>query len=197
MNKIQGTGLFAGSGNQSGKISRVKKAGKWTGYANDTARMGIDTAAYGYKEYQKAKNPIGSKVKSWFGGGDMEGGKISMSAIKQSYNKNVINTKLGKALKETAGNAIGDVYDKGTEMIGNTRHLGIVADALKKSKKGNISKLTQLSGLGLKLQGEGMKDARYRRPITMGNGMRMSGGTCQSCNGSGMNDKFLFSDQAL
>jgi hypothetical protein len=34
--------------------------------------MGIDTAAYGYKEYQKAKNPISSKVKSWFGGGDME-----------------------------------------------------------------------------------------------------------------------------
>jgi|AntAceMinimDraft_11_1070367.scaffolds.fasta_scaffold40942_1 hypothetical protein len=197
MNKMEGTGLFAGAGNQSGKISRVKKAGKWTGYVDDTARMGIDTAAYGYKEYQKAKNPIGSKVKSWFGGGDMEGGKISMSAIKQSYNKNVKNTKLGKALKETAGNAFGDVYDKGTEMIGNTRHLGGVADALKKGKKGNISKLTQLSGLGLKLQGEGMTDARYRRPITMGNGMRMGGGACHSCNGSGMNDKFLFSDQAL
>ena len=82
-------------------------------------------------------------------------------------------------------------------MIGNTRHLSGIADALKKGKKGNISKLTQLSGLGLKLQGEGMKDARYRRPITMGNGMRMGGGACQSCNGSGMNDKFLFSDQAL
>ena len=49
MNKMEGTGLFAGAGNQSGKISRVKKAGKWTGYVNDTARMGIDTAAYGYK----------------------------------------------------------------------------------------------------------------------------------------------------
>jgi len=163
--------------------------------------MGIDTAAYGYKEYQKAKNPIGSKVKSWFGGGDMdqdvEGGKISMSAIKQSYNKNVKNTKLGKALKETAGNAIGQVYDTGTNMIGNTRHLGSVADALKKSKKGNISKLTQLTGLGLKLQGEGMTDARYRRPITMGNGMRMSGGACQSCNGSGMNDKFIFENVSL
>jgi hypothetical protein len=183
MNKMEGTGLFAGAGNQSGKISRVKKAGKWTGYVNDTA-------AYGYKEYQKAKNPIGSKVKSWFGGGDMEGGKISMSAIKQSYNKNVKNTKLGKALKETAEKGLGQEYDTGTEMIGNTRHLGGVADALKKSKKGNISKLTQLSGLGLKLQGEGMKDARYRRPITMGNGMRMGGGMCSMC-GAG-NDKFLF-----
>jgi hypothetical protein len=65
---------------------------------------------------------------------------------------------------------------------------------LKKGKKGNVSKLTQLSGLGLKL-GEGMTDARYRRPITMGNGMRMSGGSCSMC-GAG-NDKFLFSDQAL
>ena len=81
-------------------------------------------------------------------------------------------------------------------MIGNTRHLGGVADALRKGKAKNVSKLVGMSGLGLKL-GEGMKDARYRRPITMGNGMRMSGGACQSCNESGMNDKFLFSDQSL
>jgi hypothetical protein len=91
MNKMEGTGLFAGAGNKSGKISRVKKAGKWARYANDTARMGIDAAAYGYKEYQKAKNPIGSKIKSWFGGGDMEeevkGGKISMSAIMNTASK--------------------------------------------------------------------------------------------------------------
>ena len=125
---------------------------------------------------------------------DVEGGKISMADIKKSYNKNVKNTKLGKALKETAGTALGQVYDTGTNMIGNTRHLSGVADALKKGKQKNISKLTQLSGLGLKL-GEGMKDARYRKPITMGNGMRMGGGSCSMC-GAG-NDKFLFSDQAL
>ena len=197
LNKMEGTGLFAGSGNQSGKISRVKKAKKWTGYADDTARMGIDTAKYGYEKYQEAKNPVQSKLKKMFGFGDMEmeGGKISMSAIKQSYNKNVKNTKLGKALKETAGSALGQVYDTGTNMIGNTRYLSGVADALKKGKKGNVSKLTQLSGLGLKL-GEGMTDARYRRPITMGNGMRMGGGMCKGC-GMEYNDKFLFSDQAL
>jgi len=197
MNKMEGTGLFAGAGNQSGKISRVKKAKKWTGYANDTARMGIDTAKYGYEKYQEAKNPVQSGLKKMFGfGGDMEGGKISMSAIKQSYNKNVKNTKLGKALKETAEKGLGQVYDTGTNMIGNTRHLGSVADVLKKGKKGNVSKLTQLSGLGLKL-GEGMTDARYRRPITMGNGMRMSGGSC--CKGCGMeyNDKFIFENVAL
>jgi predicted ATP-dependent protease len=85
---------------------------------------------------------------------------LSMVDIKKSYNKNVKNTKLGKALKETAGSALGQVYDTGVVQIGNTRHLGSVADALKKNKKGNISKLTQLTGLGLKLQGEGMKDAR-------------------------------------
>jgi hypothetical protein len=66
---------------------------------------------------------------------DVEGGKISMSSIKQSYNKNVKNTKLGKALKETAEKGLGQVYDTGTNMIGNTRHLGGVADALKKGKK--------------------------------------------------------------
>ena len=104
--------------------------------------MGIDTAAYGYKEYQKAKNPIGSKIKFWFGGGDMEdmenvveGGKISMPDIKKSYNKNVKNTQLGKALRETAEKGFGDIYDKGTEMIGNTRHLNGVADLLKKVRK--------------------------------------------------------------
>jgi len=41
-----------------------------------------------------------------FGFGDMEeeveGGIISMSDIKKSYNKNVKNTKLGKAIRETA-----------------------------------------------------------------------------------------------
>ena len=104
-----------------------------------------------------------------FGFGEMEGEGM-ISDMKKIYNKNVKNTKLGKSLKETAGTALGQVYDTGTNMIGNTRHLGGVADALKKGKKGNISKLTQLSGLGLKLQGKGKTDARYRRPITLGNG---------------------------
>ena len=132
-----------------------------------------------------------------FGFGEMEGEGM-ISDMKKWYNNNVKNNKLGKALKETAGSALGQVYDTGVIQIGNTRHLGSVADALKKSKKGNISKLTQLSGLGLKLQGDGvMKDARYCRPITMGNGMRMSGGAC--CKGCGMeyNDKFIFENVSL
>ena len=76
--------------------------------------------------------------------------------LKKSYNKNVKNTQLGKAIRETAEKGLGDIYDKGTEMIGNTRHLNGVADF----KKGNVSKLVGMSGLGLRPQGEGvMKDA--------------------------------------
>ena len=190
MNKMEGTGLFAGAGNKSGKISRIKKARKWRDFSDDTLRKGIDTASYGYKEFQKAKNPISSKVKSWFGAGmedeseseeEMEGGKISFKGIKKAYNKNVKNTKLGKALKGSAEKGIGDAYDKGVVKIGDTKHLGKVADLLKKGKKGNVAKLNQMSGLGLKLQGDGL---------------RMSGGTCKMCGGS-MNDKFLFQNQAL
>ena len=86
-NEIQGTGLFAGSGNKSGKISRHKKAGKWRDFSNDTARMGIDTARYGYEQYQEAKNPLRSEGKKaiqgfskMFGGEMMEGdGFLKMS----------------------------------------------------------------------------------------------------------------------
>jgi len=138
MNKYKGM-VIAGAGNKSGKISRIKKANKWRDFSVDTAKQGIDTAKYGYEKYQEATNPVQSKLKQMFGFGDLEqtveGGKISMADIKKSYNKNVKNTKLGKSLKETAGNALGQVYDTGTNMIGNTRHLGSVADALKKGKK--------------------------------------------------------------
>ena len=131
MNKMEGTGLFAGSGNQSGKISRIKKAKKWRDFSVDTAKQGIDVAKYGYEKYQEATNLVQSKLKKMFGFGmEMEGGMIS--DMKQSYNKNVKNTKLGKALKETAEKGLGQVYDTGVIQIGNTRHLSGIADALKK-----------------------------------------------------------------
>jgi hypothetical protein len=72
MNKIQGTGLFAGAGNQSGKISCVKKAGKWHDFSVDTAKQGIDVAKYGYQKYQEARNPVRSGLKKIFGFGDLE-----------------------------------------------------------------------------------------------------------------------------
>ena len=49
----------------------------------------------------------------------------------------------------------------------------------------NVSKLTQMSGLGLRLQGEG---------LTMSKGLTM-GGKCCGCGM--MNDKFLFQNQSL
>ena len=52
---------------------------------------------------------------------------------------------------------------------------------MKESKKGNVDKLTKLSGVGLRLQG---------------NGMRVSGGSCCMCGG-GMDDKFIFANQSL
>jgi len=191
MNKISGTGLFAGAGNKSGKISRIRKAKKWRDFSVDTAKQGIDTAKYGFDKYQEAVNPLKSKFKKLFGGEleseseeemEVEGGKISFKGIKKAYNKNVKNTKLGRALKGSAEKGIDNLYDKGVVKIGNTRHLGKVADLLKKNKKGNVAKLNQMSGLGLRLQ--------------QGKGMRLSGGTCEMCGGS-MNDKFIFSDQSL
>ena len=102
-----------------------------------------------------------------FGFGDMEdveGGMISMSDIKKSYNKNVKNTKLGKAIRETAEKGLGEVYDKGVVKIGNTKHFSGIADVLKKGKVKNVSKLTQMSGLGLRLQGDGvMNETRSGR----------------------------------
>jgi hypothetical protein len=190
MNKMEGTGLFAGSGNESGKISRIKKATKWRDFSVDTAKQGIDVAKYGYDKYKEATNPVQSKLKKMFGFGDMEedveGGMISMSDIKKSYNKNVKNTKLGKAIRETAEKGLGQVYDKGVVKIGDTKHFSGIADVLKKGKVKNVSKLTQMSGLGLRLQGEG---------LTMGKGLTM-GGKCCGC-GMAYNDKFLFQNQSL
>jgi hypothetical protein len=53
---------------------------------------------------------------------------------------------------------------------------------MRDSKKGNVNKLTKLSWVGLRLQG---------------NGMRMSGGSCCGISGAGMDDKFLISNQSL
>ena len=95
-----------------------------------------------------------------------------------------------------------------------------------RNKKGsNVKKLTEYTGLGLKLAGDGrmkrpsmadlqrIKSAVEVRPAVLprgkiepedmkrlmakhGRGLRMAGGECEMCGGS-MNDKFLFSDIAL
>jgi hypothetical protein len=90
---------FKGGGNKSGKISRIKKANKWTGYADDTLRKGIDTAAYGYKSYKTATNPITAKITSMFGGAKRPPSNWIMH-VKAFSQKNNITYK--QALKEAS-----------------------------------------------------------------------------------------------
>ena len=87
MNKMEGSGLYAGSGNKSGKISRNKKAGKWLGFTKQAINDGMDLGEGGLSIYQKARekaSPVG-QIKSLFGLGnemdEMEGG-IFFSDIK-------------------------------------------------------------------------------------------------------------------
>jgi len=62
-NKVEWTGLFAGSGKKSGKISIIKKARKWRDFSDETLRKGIDTGRYGYEQYKEATNPLTSEGK--------------------------------------------------------------------------------------------------------------------------------------
>ena len=184
-NEMEGSGLMmSGSGNKSGKISRIKKARKWRDFSNNTARDGIDTGKYGYEQFQSAVNPIGSKFKSMFGGGEdeeMEGGNF-FKKMKKGYNKNVKNSALGSALRETTGNVIGDVYDKAGKELNKNKYGKPLSQYMKNKKAGNVKKLTVMSGVGLRVQN--------------GNGLRMSGsGGCPMCGGG--NDKFLFENQAI
>ena len=53
-----------------------------------------------------------------------------------------------------------------------------------------------MSGLGLRLQGEGVTDTRFRIPITLGNGLTMGGMCCKGC-GMAYNDQFILENQSL
>ena len=76
-NRMEGTGLFAGSGNKGGKISRIKKARKWRDFSHETLRKGIDTGRYGYEQFKEATNPIKSEYKKVINGlSKMFGGEL-------------------------------------------------------------------------------------------------------------------------
>ena len=61
---------------------------------------------------------------------------------------------------------------------------------MKDTKKGNADKLTKLSGVGLRLQGNGMR--------LSGSGLTMGGKCCGMCgSGINMDDKFIFGNQSL
>jgi hypothetical protein len=211
---MEGTGLFAGSGNKSGKISRIKKARKWRDFSDETLRKGIDTGRYGYEQFKEATNPLKSEGKkvikglSKMFGGELEGdedefeGEGFFDDIKKGYNKKVKNSALGKALRESAGMAISDGYDRGAREIGKNKYGKPISQYMRNKRGSNVDKLTGYTGLGLRMAGDGkMKTAVYRRPgldkllTKHGKGLRMSGGMCQGCGM--MNDKFIFADQAL
>jgi len=152
-NKMEGTGLFAGSGNKSGKISRIKKAHKWRDFSNDTARMGIDTGRYGYEQFQEAKNPLRSEGKkaikgfSKMFGGEMEGDGF-FKDVKKKYNRNVKNSALGEALRNSAGLAITDGYNLGQKELGKYKYGKPVSQYMLNKKGSNVDKLTGYTGLG-------------------------------------------------
>ena len=131
-NKMEGTGLFADSGRKSGKISRIKKAGKWRDFSDETLRKGIDTARYGFEQYKEATNPLASEGKkalrglSKMFGGELDDDEIEgegfFDDIKKGYNRKVKNSALGKALRESAGMAIRDGYDRGAKELGKNKY---------------------------------------------------------------------------
>jgi hypothetical protein len=177
MNKMEGSGLFAGAGNKSGKINRFKKAEKWRDFAGDTVDRGLDLGKKGLSLYQQATSPM----KRLFGGEmDMEGGNLFTDA-KNAYNKNVKNTAVGKAIRNTARQGLSLGYDAGTKLLDKSKYTKPIATIGRNQKGAVIDKAMKLSGLGLKLSGDGM---------------RLSGGRCCGC-GMSYNDQFLFGNQAL
>jgi len=121
---------------------------------------------------------------------------------------------------------VGDVYDRGAKELGKHKYGKPVSQYMKDKRGSNVKRLTGLTGLGLRVAGDGkMRPAVMKRPsmaelqqirpavmprptvmpggkfdpskLKHGNGLRMSGnGACKMCGGS-MNDKFIFADQAL
>ncbi len=98
--------------------------------------------------------------------------------------------------------AIGDVYDRGAKELGKNKYGKPVSQYVKDAKGSNVKRLTGLTGLGLRVAGDGkmkrpsMAELQKIRPAVMPRPTVMPGGACKMCGGS-MNDKFLFADIAL
>ena len=173
-NKMEGTGLFAGSGNKSGKISRRKKAGKWKDFVVESGRDGIDLARYGFEQYKEATNPLASEGKKaikglskMFGGelddDEMEGEGF-FDDIKKGYNRKIKNSDLGKALRGSARSAISDGYDRGAKELGKNKYGKPISQYMRNKRGSNVDKLTGYTGLGLKLSGDGNMRPAVVRP---------------------------------
>jgi hypothetical protein len=80
--------------------------------------------------------------------------------IKKGYNRKVKKTALGKALRDSAGSAIGDVYDRGAREIGKNKYGKPISQYMRNERGSNVDKLTGYTGLGLRVAGNGkMKNA--------------------------------------
>jgi len=212
MNKMEGTGLFAGSGNKSGKISRHKKAGKWLGFVKGAINDGMDLGERGLEIYNKQKeraSPFG-QIKRLFGGeleGDEMEGEGFFDDAKDFYKKKVRGTKVGKAIKGKAEDLLDQGYSRGVRELQKRKGTRAIGDFADMHKGRVVRKAVDMSGLGLRVSGNGkIRTTQYRpavvRPdfdklkmLKHGKGMRMSGGMCQGCGM--MNDHFIFADQAL
>ena len=140
---MEGTGLF-GSGNKSGKISRFKKANKWTTFSEGLVNKGMDLGERGLSIFNKQKErqiPMG-QVKAAFGG-EMEGGKLSFSGIKKTYNTKIKNSKLGTGLRKTTGSLIDDIYDKGENKLNKNKYTIPISEYMDHEKTGNVDKLSK------------------------------------------------------
>ena len=58
---LEKEGIISKAEEMTGGVNRLNKAQRWRDFSDDTARMGIDTAAYGYDKYQQAVNPIATQ----------------------------------------------------------------------------------------------------------------------------------------
>ena len=64
---LEREGIISKVEEMSGGINRLKKGTRWRDFSNDTARMGIDTARYGYEQYRDAMNPVQAEAKKAIG----------------------------------------------------------------------------------------------------------------------------------
>ena len=93
---------------------------------------------------------------------NMEGagifGKLKKAGrrVKRYYNKNVKDTALGQALRDTAGNLIEIGYDKVGDKLDN-RYTGDLADYMKDNREENVGRLVRKTGLGLKKVGRNLR----------------------------------------
>lgn len=174
MNKVEGSGLFAGGGNKSGKINRLKKGNRWRDFSRDTVNMGMDLGERGLDIYNRQKERPLQAIKGLFGKGEMQGGNI-FKKVKKAYNKNVKNTELGQALRQTANNLITDGYEAGSKIAGSNKYTRPIGEHMKKNKERDVKNITRYTGLGLRMSGRGV---------------------CSGC-GASMNDQFLFQNVAI